>query len=227
MRGESGVRTRRALVVRGGWQGHDPAGCTEVFTPRLERAGFEVTVAEDLAVYDDAGLLAATDLVVHSWSGGELTAAQEANLVAAVEAGTGFAGWHGGVIGTNVANARYLRMVGGRFLWHPDGFQEFTVRIAAMPDRDGEITEGITDYDVVTEHYWVLTDALNTVLATSVLAPGSAGPWDVPVEFPVVWTRLWGAGRVFVCTLGHRVADLQVPQTATIVGRGLAWAARA
>ncbi|MFI8946545.1 ThuA domain-containing protein [Streptomyces sp. NPDC053750] len=220
------MRTRRALVVRGGWEGHDPAGCTEVFTPGLERAGFEVAVREDLAVYDDTDLLAATDLVVHSWSGGELSPSQEANLVGAVEAGTGFAGWHGGVIGTNVGNARYLRMVGGRFLWHPDGFQEFTVRIAAMPDRDGVITRGIEDYAVVTEHYWVLTDAHNTVLATSVLVPDTVGPWDVPVEFPVVWTRRWGAGRVFVCTLGHRVADLQVPQTATMVGRGLEWAAR-
>ncbi|WP_399881638.1 ThuA domain-containing protein [Streptomyces sp. BBFR51] len=220
------MRTRRALVVRGGWEGHDPVGCTEVFTPGLRRAGFEVSVSEDPAVYDDAERLAATDLVVHSWSGGGLSPRQEANLVAAVEAGTGFAGWHGGVIGTNVGNARYLRMVGGRFLWHPDGFQEFTVRVAAGPDRDGEITEGVSDYDVVTEHYWVLSDSLNTVLATSVLAPGDGDPWDVPVEFPVVWTRRWGAGRVFVCTLGHRVADLQVPQTATLVARGLAWAAR-
>ncbi|MER6976329.1 ThuA domain-containing protein [Streptomyces carpinensis] len=221
------MSTRKALVVRGGWEGHDPVGCTEVFMPYLERAGFDVSVSEDLTVYDDMDRLAATDLVVHSWSGGELSAKQEANLVGAVEAGTGFAGWHGGVIGTNVGNARYLRMVGGRFLWHPDGFQEFTVRVAASPDRDGEITKGIEDYGVVTEHYWVLTDALNTVLATSVLTPSTGGQWDVPVEFPVVWTRRWGAGRVFICTLGHRVADLEVPQTATIVGRGLEWAARA
>ncbi|MFB6771714.1 ThuA domain-containing protein [Streptomyces sp. NPDC056337] len=221
------MRMRRALVVRGGWEGHDPVGCTESVMPALEHAGFELEVAEDLSVYEDAGLLAATDLVVHSWSAGGLTAPQEANLVDAVEAGTGFAGWHGGVVATNVANPRYLRMVGGRFLWHPDGFQEFTVRIASAPDRDGEIVEGITDYDVETEHYWVLTDSLNTVLATSVLVPGPADPWHEPVEFPVVWTRRWGAGRVFVCTLGHRVADLRVPQTAAIVGRGLVWAARA
>ncbi|MBK1783845.1 ThuA domain-containing protein [Prauserella cavernicola] len=218
------MSTRHALIVRGGWEGHDPLGCTELFLPRLERAGFAVSVSEDLSVYEDADLLARTDLVVHSWSGGELSAEQEATLVAAVEAGTGFAGWHGGVIGTNVRNARYLRMVGGRFVWHPEGFQEFTVHVADAPPRDGEITEGIGDFDVETEHYWVLSDALNTVLATSVLAPGEQ--WAEPVEFPVVWTRRWGAGRVFVCTLGHRVSDLEVPQTATIVERGLVWAAR-
>ncbi|MER7728822.1 hypothetical protein [Streptomyces sp. NPDC096323] len=84
--------------------------------------------------------------------------------------------------------------VGGRVLWHPDGFQEFTVRVAAAPDRDGGITDGIADYDVETEHYWVLTDSLNTVVATSVLTPGPADPWGGPVEFPVVWTRRWGRG---------------------------------
>jgi type 1 glutamine amidotransferase len=219
-----GSRRRRALVVRGGWEGHDPVGCTEVFIPGLAEAGFEVSVGEDLSVYDDAEALATTDLVVHCWSGGELSASQEAHLVEAVEAGTGFAGWHGGVIGTNVKNTRYLRMVGGRFLWHPEGFQAYTVRVEESPVRDGEITQGIDDYDVVTEHYWVLTDALNTVLATSVLEP--AEQWAEPVGFPVVWTRRWGAGRVFVCTLGHRVADLKVRQTEKIVRRGLEWAAR-
>ncbi|MBQ0965636.1 ThuA domain-containing protein [Streptomyces sp. RK23] len=168
----------------------------------------------------------ATDLVVHSWSGGELPPRQEGNLVAAVKAGTGFAGWRGGVIGTNVRSAEYLRMVGSRSLWRGDGLQEFTVRIVAMPDRDGVITKGIEDYGVVTEHYWVLTGAHNSALAASVLVPETADAWDVPVEFPVVWTRRWGVGRVFVCTLGHRVADLEVPQTATMVGRVLTWAAR-
>nr|WP_127891773.1 ThuA domain-containing protein [Streptomyces sp. S10(2018)] len=72
----------------------------------------------------------------------------------------------------------------------------------------------------------MLTDAHNSVLAASVLVSETTDAWDVPVEFPVVWTRRWGVGRVFVCTLGHRVADLEVPQTATMVGRGLTWAAR-
>ncbi|MFI5852692.1 ThuA domain-containing protein [Streptomyces parvulus] len=220
------MRTRRALVVRGGWEGHDPVGCTGLFTPGLERDGFEVTVREDLAAYEDTDLLAATDLVVHCWTEGELTVAQEANLVRAVEAGTGFAGWHGGVVATNARNPLYGRMVGGRFLWHPEGFQDFTVHVAAAQEGDGSITEGIRDYEVHTEHYWVLSDSLNTVLATSVLSPAPDDPWDEPVEFPVVWTRRWGSGRVFVCTLGHRVADLTVPQTAAIVGRGLTCAAR-
>ncbi|MCD2443435.1 ThuA domain-containing protein [Agromyces sp. SYSU K20354] len=220
-------RPRSALVVRGGWEGHDPVGCTELFIPHLETQGFAVEISHDLAVYDDDERLAATDLVVHSWSGGALTAAQESNLVSAVRGGTGFAGWHGGIIGTNVANAAYLRMVGGRFLFHPEGFQDYTVRIEAEPERDGEIVAGLEDFAVHTEQYWVLSDSHNTVLASTVFDVEPGGEWGEPAAMPVTWTRRWGAGRVFVCTLGHRVGDLTQLPTNTMIQRGLLWAARA
>ncbi|MGO2050254.1 MAG: ThuA domain-containing protein [Microbacterium sp.] len=42
----------------------------------------------------------------------------------------------------------------------------------------------------------------------------------------MTWTRRWGAGRVFVCTLGHQVSDFDVPETAAMITRGLLWAAR-
>ncbi|GAB3960258.1 ThuA domain-containing protein [Micromonospora vulcania] len=185
-----------------------------------------MTISEDLSVYEDVQLLERQDLIVHSWSGGTLTAGQEQHLVDAVEAGVGFAGWHGGVIGTNVANARYLRMVGGRFLWHPDGLQRYTVNVVPDPPRDAAIVAGLTDFAVETEQYWVLADDYNTVLATTRFDLDSGAPWDRPVDMPVTWTRRWARGRVFVCVLGHRVADLKVPETTTMIERGLLWAAR-
>ncbi|WP_194420585.1 ThuA domain-containing protein [Microbacterium abyssi] len=217
---------RTALVVRGGWDGHDPVGATERFIPALRDAGFRVEIADDLAVYDEAARVASFDLVMHCWSGGILTADQESNIVAAVRSGTGFAGWHGGIIGTNVSNPAYLRMVGGRFLYHPEGFQEYTVTIDPAPTTDGEITEGLADFKVCTEQYWVLSDSHSTVLARSVFDATADSEWQEPVSMPVTWTRRWGAGRVFVCTLGHRVADFDVPETATMIRRGLLWAAR-
>lgn len=222
----SGGETRRALVVRGGWDGHDPVGSTERFIPGLREAGFGVDIAEDLSVYDDAERIASADLIVHCWSMGALTGDQEANLVAAVRGGTGFAGWHGGIIGTNVANPAYLRMVGGRFLFHPDGFHDYTVSIDPAPAADGEITHSLEDFTVHTEQYWVLSDSHSTVLASSVFEATTDSEWAEPVGMPVTWTRRWGAGRVFVCTLGHQVADFHVPETAAMISRGLLWAAR-
>jgi len=44
---------------------------------------------------------------------------------------------------------------------------------------------------------------------------------------PAVWTRPWGKGRVFACSLGHVAADFDVPAAREIVRRGLLWAAGA
>lgn len=80
----------------------------------------------------------------------------------------------------------------------------------------------------------MLTDPLCDVLATVTFPPdhpgddpdGGATAWRREVTVPAVWTRQWGAGRVFVSTVGHRPADLDVPEIRTLTERGLLWAAR-
>ncbi|QMU71385.1 ThuA domain-containing protein [Streptacidiphilus sp. P02-A3a] len=223
---------RTALVVRGGWDGHAPVACTELFLPALAGAGFEVTVAEDLEVYRDQELLARTDLIVQCWSQGRLTGPQSEGLVNAVRAGTGFAGWHGGVVGTFTDDTDYLRMVGGLFLHHPEQHLDYRVRIAPA-HRDHPVVAGLDDFAVHTELYWMLTDAHNTVLATTTVHPSGppgpepgAGTGPEPVEMPVVWTRRWGRGRVFFSAIGHQPEDLTPPVVRTLTARGLLWAAR-
>ncbi|MCX5240010.1 ThuA domain-containing protein [Streptomyces prunicolor] len=216
---------RTALVVRGGWEGHSPRECTELFLPALADAGFAVTVREDLDAYADADLMARTDLVVQCWTEGRLTGEQSAGLVSAVEAGTGFAGWHGGVVATFQDSPAYLRMVGGLFLHHPAEFLEYRVRIEPE-HREHPIVAGLPDTTVMTEQYWMLTDAFSTVLASTTVAPGAAGQGERPVDMPVVWTRQWGRGRIFFSALGHRPDDLREPTVRALTTRGLLWAAR-
>ncbi|GAA3765739.1 ThuA domain-containing protein [Plantactinospora mayteni] len=231
---DGGLAVRNALVVRGGWEGHVPVEATEVFLPFLRDAGFAVEVHDDLAVYADPDRMAAADLVVQCWSIGTIRDEQAAGLVAAVRAGTGFAGWHGGIVGAFHHNA-YHQLTGGVFVHHPPGFldHELTVR----PERaDHPIVRDIGTVRLHTEKYWVLTDPLNDVLATVTFDPepaaesgaGAAGqtPWDRSVTLPAVWTRSWGAGRVFVSTVGHKLDDLTLPPIRRITERGLLWAAR-
>jgi uncharacterized protein len=219
---------RRALIVRGGWEGHSPVETTELFLPALRAAGFAIEVADSLDAYCDAEKLAATDLVVQCWSEGaqveELSKEQSAGLVGAVAAGTGFAGWHGGVLAA-FRDPDYLRMVGGLFLFHPPEFLTYKVAIATE-HADHPIVAGLTDFDVHSEQYWMLSDARNTVLATTVVEPGDGGQGDGSVPMPAVWTRRWGAGKVFVSAIGHRVEDLCAPSVRTLTERGLLWAAR-
>lgn len=212
-----------ALVVRGGWEGHQPVETTELFLPGLRKAGFDLTISDDLAVYESD--LTGFDLIVQCWSIGELTGEQCTGLVNAVRAGAGFAGWHGGILGTFVASRDYLRMIGGQFLWHQTDFIDYQINVRAER-ADHPIMAGITDFDVHTEQYWLISDAHNDVLATTIVRPEPGEEFADPVSMPVVWTRQWGEGKVFVSTIGHRTLDLRQPQVYDLTLRGLTWAAR-
>lgn len=215
--------SRRALVVRGGWEGHQPVTITDLFVPFLRENGFTVETADTLDVYTDTGLLAATDLVVQCWSMGEIGAEQCAGLAAAVRAGTGLAGWHGGIVDSFRGNVDYQLLTGGQFLTHPPGFSDHTVRIS--PERaDHPVVAGLADFDVHTERYWMSTDPLIDVLATIGFEADELR--SRPVTMPAVWTRTWGAGRVFVSTIGHKPDDFDVPEVQALTERGLLWASR-
>lgn len=207
------------LVVRGGWAGHSPVETTELFLPLFE--GHTVRVADTLDAYGDRAALAAADLIVQCWTEGKLTPEQEDNLVSRVAEGAGFAGWHGGLVATFYEASRYQYMVGGRFLQHPGDFVDYRVSITG----EHPITVGVADFDVHTEQYFCHVDPGLEVLATTTFEGLHGVPETAGVTMPVVWTRRFGAGRVFVSTLGHSPADLLVPETAIITRRGLRWAA--
>jgi type 1 glutamine amidotransferase len=229
---------RRALIVRGGWDGHEPVAATDLFIPYLREQGFTVEVADSPAPYADAELMARTDLVLQCMTMSSIEREEVAGLVAAVAAGTGLAGWHGGIVDSYRASADYLQLVGGQFAAHAartapgertgeqsDNYVPHRITLTAAA-AGHPITEGLADFDLETEQYWVLTDDYNDVLATTTTAVRPWEPWSRPVTAPAVWTRRWGQGRVFVATPGHKTDILQDPNVRTIVERGLLWAAR-
>ncbi|MAP63851.1 MAG: hypothetical protein CMH34_08935 [Microbacterium sp.] len=229
--------TRTAIVVRGGWEGHHPVEATEVFLPYLRAEGFDVRVEDSPEVYTDAERMAVTDLVVQSVTMSEISDDAVKGLRAAVEAGTGLAGWHGGIADSFRNSADYLQLVGGQFATHPskhpdelrgDETDNYLTYRVTMTDlgREHEITRGIEDFTLHTEQYWVLHDDLIDVLATTTHPVQPYHPWHRPLTSPAVWTRLWGRGRVFVATPGHSVEVLRDDEVRTIIERGMLWAAR-
>lgn len=217
---------RRALVVRGGWEGHSPAEATERFIPYLRANGFQVTVSESLDSYLDAERMAATDLIVQCWTMGVATDDQVAGLIAAVRAGTGFAGWHGGIADSFRDSPDYLQLVGGQFATHPGGYVDYEVEVVANR-REHELVRGLPDrWAHHTEQYWVLACPLNDTLVTTRFTVTDETPWREDVIMPAVWTRRWGNGRVFVSTIGHFPTDLDVPPVRTLMERALLWASR-
>lgn len=209
---------RKALVVRGGAEFHQPVEATDSFLPFLAGEGFDVRIEDSLEIYDD---LPDVDLIIQCWTRGEITPTQRENLDRAVRGGTGFAGWHGGIVAA-FADRDYQWMTGGWFVCHPDNFVPHELTVI----KDHPITAGVSKVELNTERYWVLTDPLNDVLATITFPVQEGTPWAEPVTHPAVWTRRWGNGRVFVSTVGHHLPDLDIPEIRTITQRGLLWAAR-
>lgn len=228
---------RQALVVRGGWEGHQPVATTDLLLPFLTGHGFEVRVEDSPAVYADEAVMAGIDLVVQNTTMSTITDGQLAGLMTAVERGAGYGGWHGGVVDAYRGSSDYLHLVGGQFASHPgghpgqrtgdpsDNFVPHTITMLPAA-ADHPITAGIEDFDLVTEQYWVLHDDYNDVLATTTQQVRAWDPWSRPVTSPAIWTRRWGRGRVFVCTPGHDLATVQHPVVRTIIENGLLWASR-
>lgn len=229
---------RRAIVVRGGWEGHSPVEATELFIPFLEQHDFKVRVEDSPAVYADAAAMGATDLVVQCMTMSTIEPDHLAGLRHAIAAGTGMAGWHGGIADSYRNSSDYLHLVGGQFACHPskepsllvgdasDNFVPYRIEFTEA-GREHPITAGLDDFDLVTEQYWVLSDDYVDVLATTTQAVLPWGQWNRPVTSPAVWTRAWGQGRIAVITPGHSLDVLQHPTVTTLVQRSMLWAARA
>jgi type 1 glutamine amidotransferase len=228
---------RRALIVRGGWEGHQPVHATELFIPFLEANDFSIRVEASPSVYADADFMRGVDLIVQCNTMATIDREPLEGLREAIQAGTGMAGWHGGIADSYRNSSDYLHLIGGQFACHPgkhpaerigdqsDNYVRYRVNI--LPSAaEHPITRGIEDFELKTEQYWVLHDNYIDVLATTTQAVREWDPWRRPVVSPAIWTRQWGEGRIFVCTPGHRVEILQDPNVRTIIERGMLWASR-
>lgn len=214
---------KSALFVWGGWDGHQPQQCAELFAALLREEGFQVELSDTLDAYLDAGRLRGLNLIVQVWSMGRLTPEQEQGLLAAVEGGVGLAGWHGGLADSFREHTAYQFMVGGQFVAHPGNIIDFDVHIEG---GDHPITAGLGDFRMHSEQYYLHVDPSNAILATTTFS-GEHVPWIAGCVMPVAWTRRWGRGRVFYCSLGHTLDDFDVPEAREIVRRGLLWAGHA
>ncbi|MEZ4708237.1 MAG: ThuA domain-containing protein [Caldilineaceae bacterium] len=213
---------KRALIVWGGWEGHQPKQCADIFAPLLEAAGYDVELSDTLDSYLNAEKMQQLNLVVPMWTMGTITREQEAGLLNAIKSGVGVAGWHGGMADSFRNNTEYQWMVGGQWVAHPGNIIDYRVNIT---NHEDPITAGLSDFDMHSEQYYMHVDPSNEVLATTTFNTEIA-PWVNGTVMPVVWKRMWGQGRVFYSSLGHQAVDFNVPEAKEIQRRGMLWASR-
>lgn len=218
------MKDRSALIVWGGWNGHEPKACADIFGPWLETKGFKVTISDTLDAYLDAEKLSAYTVIVPIWTMGQITREQSAGLRNAVRGGVGLAGWHGGMCDSFRNDTEYQFMTGGQWVVHPGGVVKYRVNIT---NRKDPITRGLADFNMQSEQYYMHTDPGNEVLATTTFSGRHQGiTWIRGTVMPVVWKRRYGKARVFYTSLGHVAKDFDVPEAREIVKRGILWAAR-
>ena len=212
---------KSALMVWGGWPGHEPKQCVDIFAPWLESQGYTVEVSDTLDAYLDARL-GELSLIVPIWTQGTITRLQKKGLLDAVRGGVGVAGWHGGMGDAFRDNVEYQFMVGGQWVAHPGGIIDYAVNIV---DYEDPVTAGIRDFRMHSEQYYMHVDPHVKVLATTTFT-GEHAPWIEGATVPVAWKKMYGKGRVFYTSLGHVASDFDVPEAKTIAQRGMLWASR-
>ena len=213
-------RGARALFVYGGWDGHQPAMCRDLFVPWLESTGYEVVVSDNQEPYADETLMKNLDLIVQIWTMGTIEKKPLDGLLAAVKGGVGLAGWHGGLADAYRTETEYEYMVGGNWVAHPGNQIDYRVHIV---DTDDPITAGLSDFDVHSEQYFMHVNPNNHVLATTGFT-AAHDPWIGGSTMPVAWKKLHGMGRVFYTSLGHSPEVFGVPEALTLMQRGMLWA---
>ena len=213
---------KSALIVWGGWNGHTPRACAELFAPWLKSKGFRVVVSDTLDIYTNKRRMRKFDLIVPIWTMGEISTEQWNGLEDAILHGANIAGWHGGMCDSFRNCTEYQFMTGGQWVAHPGNIFRHKINITNQKDP---ITKGINDFWLKSEQYYMHTDPGNEVLATTKFS-GKHGnsPWIKGTVMPVIWKRHYGKSRIFYTSLGHVADDFNVPEVMEIAKRGMLWA---
>ena len=218
---------KKALIFQGGWDGHEPQLTSRRFAGLLEKNGIAAEIYDTTDCLADYEKLLTYDLIVACWTGGELKWEYSQNVSEAVARGVGLAGCHGGMCDAFRNDTNWQFMTGGQWVSHPGGDGvEYTVNIRR---GTSPLVEGLEDFTVKSEHYYLHVDPAIEVLATTRFPNANVNYYhyaNKPIDMPVIWTKYWGLGRVFYNSLGHH-DDVFVnsPNAEILMERGMVWAA--
>jgi len=165
---------RKALIVYGGWEGHEPDKVAHVLKGILEEIDFDVEMSDSLDAYADGEKLRGLNLIVPHWTMGDMPLENIEAVVGAVAGGVGIAGCHAGLCDAFRGSLDWQFMVGGQLVAHVgaagvDGHGlEFEVNIKK---GSSPIVEGIEDFTAYDEQYYLQVDPSIKVLATTKVPP--------------------------------------------------------
>ena len=158
------------------------------------------------------------DVVVDDVTDSTLTDAQRDGLLDFVTDGGGYVGVHAAADLTTAADENreepvpeLRKLVGGHFLTHPD---KGTFRVEL---DDHPIAAGMSDFELYDEPYQVDWDE-------DVSVHGRMDHQDLD-DYPVLWTKSHGDGRVCYLSLGHTQEAFETEGFRDLLRNAVEWAA--
>lgn len=199
---------KNALIIYGGWEGHEPYETTLIAKEILEEINFNVDVSNSL---DDFFKVKNNnyDLIIINVSLNNITKEHSYVLSELVKSGVGLVSWHGGLGDCSRNDKLYQYILGGQFIYHPAPL-EYKVNII-------DDFLNIEDFTIVSERYYCQVDPSVKVRAVTKFVENNA-----EVIMPIVWTKNHGRGRVFYSSLGHNSKDFN-DNVKSILKRGFVW----
>lgn len=215
------MANKSALLVWGGWEGHTPEQSAGIVESMLQAHDFNVAVEPTTHAFANPNLHE-FDLIVPVVTMSTIEKEELENLIAAVRAGSGLAGFHGTMCDAFRNEPSYQFMTGGQWVAHPGDIIDYTINITKPNDP---IVAGIEDFTYRSEQYYMHYDPSVEVLATTTFDNAYFEEIN-GVVMPVVWKRMFGKGRVFYSALGHVADEFKVESMAKMFERGALWASR-
>ena len=218
---------KHALIFRGGWDGHEPVQTSELVAEQLRKRGMEVEISDSQEALLQSGLEQKSNVIVPVWTMGTLLPEAGKALRGAVLNGVGLGGWHGGMCDAFRNDTDYQFMTGGQWVAHP-GNAGIPYTVNFNHSSASSLTEGISDFTLTSEQYYIHYDPCVNVLATTRFEIADFNPNSANgvVTMPVIYTKYWGKGRVYYISIGHAAAVWDIPQAREAIRRGFVWAAR-
>lgn len=198
---------KKALIIWGGWDGHNPKLIAKILGEMLEKINYDVTITCDFAILINNELIK-YDVIVPVWSCGIKSEYYLNPLLEAVKNGVGLATFHGGI--NWFEDEKYYKMIGALYLYDTS-CEEYTVTIT---DKNHPITVGINDFNITSEKYYIQVDPSNHILA---MADFSG------INTPIAWTKKYGKGRIFYTSLAHSSDQFFSSSNMKMILNGIEW----
>ena len=214
---------RKAMIVWGGWPGHDPDLCASMMRGWLKAEGFEVRIETTTAAFADPAIHDLS-LIIPIYTMSKIEKPEALNRCASgARAASGSPAITAACAMRSAIRCDYQFLCGGQWVAHPGNIIDYKVDLTKPDDP---IMQGLEQ----------LRAPLRAVLHAC--RPGQRGVGDHDLyrraraldrgrgDAGGVEEALSAQGRVFYSSLGHRAYELDVPEIRTLMTRGMLWAAR-